>query len=109
MATPTVALTRHTPTFRYLLANSDNTASPGDVPVLNTVVYSEVEPLNMIAMNGYRGARIQPIILTTGFSESISAETCKELGIRAYLRRPVVARELGKAIRQVINDQHKEV
>lgn len=44
-----------------------------------------------------------PIILCTGYSEVVSAEHAKELGIREYLLKPIVARDLARAIRRVLD------
>ncbi len=44
-----------------------------------------------------------PIILCTGYSEVVSAEQAKELGIREYLLKPIVARDLARAIRRVLD------
>jgi CheY-like chemotaxis protein len=43
------------------------------------------------------------IILCTGFSEVISEETAKAIGIRAYIMKPVVQSEIGKTIRKVLD------
>jgi len=44
-----------------------------------------------------------PIILMTGFSEIITPEKAKKMGIREYIMKPIVARDLGKIIRQVLD------
>jgi PAS domain S-box-containing protein len=49
-----------------------------------------------------------PIILCTGFSERISEEKAKELGIKELLMKPIVKRDMALAIRRVLN-QEKEV
>jgi len=46
-----------------------------------------------------------PIILTTGFSEMITPEKAKEMGIREYIMKPIVARDLGKIIREVLDKE----
>ena len=38
-----------------------------------------------------------PIILCTGFSDALTAEKVAAVGIRAYLMKPLVSRELGLA------------
>ncbi len=43
-----------------------------------------------------------PIILCTGFSHSIDAEKAAVQGIDAFLMKPLLARELGLAIQQVL-------
>ncbi|MBU0665565.1 MAG: PAS domain S-box protein [Proteobacteria bacterium] len=48
-----------------------------------------------------------PIILCTGFSDLINKEQALALGIRAYLMKPVSVRELGLAMRKVL-DANKE-
>ena len=46
-----------------------------------------------------------PIILTTGFSELVTPEKARAIGIREYIMKPVVARDLGKAIRRVLDQK----
>jgi CheY-like chemotaxis protein len=43
-----------------------------------------------------------PVILCTGFSHTLTPEQAAELGIDAYLYKPLVAEELGAAIREVL-------
>jgi PAS domain S-box-containing protein len=43
-----------------------------------------------------------PIILCTGYNESISKERAKDLGIQAFEMKPLVIRELATTIRKVI-------
>jgi CheY-like chemotaxis protein len=43
-----------------------------------------------------------PIILCTGYSESIEAEAAARIGIARYLRKPVSARELLGALEEVL-------
>lgn len=44
-----------------------------------------------------------PIIIMSGFSELLTSEKCKELGVRAFLTKPFLPYDLGKAIRQVFD------
>ena len=44
-----------------------------------------------------------PIILCTGFSEKISVERAKEIGVAAFLMKPIVLRDLANTIRQVLD------
>lgn len=44
-----------------------------------------------------------PIILCTGFSEQISEETAKEMGIRAFILKPIVLNHLAKTIRRILD------
>jgi CheY-like chemotaxis protein len=47
-----------------------------------------------------------PIMLCTGYSEAVSAEKAKEeVGIREFVIKPVVKRELAKTIRKVLDRQ----
>jgi DNA-binding NtrC family response regulator len=50
-----------------------------------------------------------PIILITGFSQLFGPEHAKNLGIRAYLEKPLAADDLGEAIRRVLNKASKEI
>ncbi len=44
-----------------------------------------------------------PIILCTGFSESINEEKAHALGIREFVRKPIVAQELAQRIRDIFD------
>ena len=44
-----------------------------------------------------------PIILCTGFSHAITPEKAKAIGIRAYLLKPLLIRDLGRALRDVLH------
>jgi len=43
-----------------------------------------------------------PIILTTGYSETISEKEAKALGIRLFLMKPITLRTLIQAIRKIL-------
>jgi CheY-like chemotaxis protein len=43
------------------------------------------------------------IIICTGFSEQISAEKAKELGIHGYVMKPVIVSEFARKVREVLN------
>ncbi|MBW1939018.1 MAG: PAS domain S-box protein [Deltaproteobacteria bacterium] len=45
-----------------------------------------------------------PVILCTGFSERISKERAKTMGIKAFLMKPVVRREIAETIRKVLDE-----
>jgi len=44
-----------------------------------------------------------PIILCTGFSEMINEKEAKEMGIRAFVMKPIVMREMANMIREVLD------
>jgi PAS domain S-box-containing protein len=44
-----------------------------------------------------------PIILCTGFSERITKEKAKEMGIRKFIMKPLVTSELAEAVREVLD------
>jgi len=46
-----------------------------------------------------------PVILTTGFSEMINAEEAKQLGIRAFLMKPVSLADLAQAVQRVMAER----
>ena len=48
-----------------------------------------------------------PIILCTGYSETVSADKAKEVGIREFVMKPVMKKELAETIRRVL-DERKE-
>jgi len=45
-----------------------------------------------------------PIILCTGYSEKVTPESIRELGIRALLEKPLAMRDLATAIRSVLDE-----
>ena len=45
-----------------------------------------------------------PVILCTGYSRKISANGISEIGIKAYVEKPFVLKELAKTIRQVFEE-----
>jgi PAS domain S-box-containing protein len=47
-----------------------------------------------------------PIILCTGFSNSINEEEAKEIGIKKFLMKPVMMREMAKAVRDILDGAH---
>ena len=44
-----------------------------------------------------------PIILCTGFSEKIDERRAKEMGIRAFVMKPIVMRQIAQTIREVLD------
>ena len=44
-----------------------------------------------------------PIILCTGFSEQIDESRAKEMGISAYLMKPIIIRDMANTIREVLD------
>lgn len=44
-----------------------------------------------------------PVILCTGFSHTVDADSAKAAGIKAYLMKPLTKRELAKTIRKVLD------
>ena len=49
-----------------------------------------------------------PIILCSGFSELINEEKAKRMGIRKYLMKPVLKRDLATAVREILDHDKKE-
>ena len=45
-----------------------------------------------------------PVILCTGFSELISEEDAREMGIRDFILKPVVTSELARSIRNAMDE-----
>ena len=44
-----------------------------------------------------------PVILCTGFSELIDGKRAKEMGIRAFVMKPIVMEQIAKTIRDVLD------
>lgn len=49
-----------------------------------------------------------PIILCSGFSETISAEQAKSLGIREYIMKPVIKKIFAQTIRKVLDEKRSQ-
>ena len=47
-----------------------------------------------------------PIILCTGYSEHISEEKAKEMGIRCFVMKPLIMRDLANTIRKVLDTKY---
>ena len=45
-----------------------------------------------------------PFILCTGYSKRISVEAASEIGIKAFVYKPVVKADLAKIVRQVLDE-----
>jgi FixJ family two-component response regulator len=45
-----------------------------------------------------------PVILCTGFSDLITEEKAKAMGIRAFLMKPIVMRKIAELIRRVLDE-----
>jgi CheY-like chemotaxis protein len=48
-----------------------------------------------------------PIILCTGFSHAMHAERAQELGIDAFLMKPLAVKDLAQTIQQVMAGRHR--
>jgi CheY-like chemotaxis protein len=46
-----------------------------------------------------------PVILCTGFSEQISAESARDLGVREYSLKPLVMEKLAGTVRAVLDSK----
>jgi two-component system cell cycle sensor histidine kinase/response regulator CckA len=45
-----------------------------------------------------------PVILCTGYSKMISAQSAAEIGIKAFAHKPIVKAELARIVRKVLED-----
>jgi PAS domain S-box-containing protein len=45
-----------------------------------------------------------PIVLVSGFSEAVTPERAKHIGIREYIMKPIITHELGRAVRKVLDE-----
>jgi CheY-like chemotaxis protein len=48
-----------------------------------------------------------PIILCTGYSKKISKERAAEIGINAFVYKPIVKADLAKIVRSVLDESTK--
>jgi len=44
-----------------------------------------------------------PIVLCTGFSEKVNADSARAMGIRAFLMKPFTIQEIARTIRSALN------
>jgi CheY-like chemotaxis protein len=44
-----------------------------------------------------------PIVLCSGFSDLIEAERAREIGIQAFIKKPILSKELAETIRTVLD------
>ena len=71
-----------------------------------------------MTMPGMRGDRLAeeilairpgiPVILSTGYSKHISNEKAREMGIRAFVMKPLTAQELASTVRKVLNEKSRK-
>jgi CheY-like chemotaxis protein len=50
-----------------------------------------------------------PILLCTGFSETMSEEKAASLGIKGFLLKPIVMKDLSRKIREVLDNNKIEI
>ena len=48
-----------------------------------------------------------PVILCTGYSERISKEKARQIGIREFILKPIVMRKLGTAVRDLLDESQQ--
>ena len=68
-----------------------------------------------MTMPGMRGDRLAeeimairsdiPVILCTGYSRQISKEKAREIGIRAFVMKPLTQQELANTVREVLDEK----
>ncbi len=58
---------------------------------------------DVLTQNIHRLAPDMPIIICTGFSEDMDQERIDALGLRAFLHKPVIARDLTRIIRDIMD------
>jgi len=49
-----------------------------------------------------------PIILCTGFSELMTPEKARAMGIKAMLMKPLPSAELGQTVRNVLDEKRRD-
>jgi len=45
-----------------------------------------------------------PVIICTGYSKKISDESASEMGIKAFVYKPIVKADLAKTVRKVLDE-----
>jgi CheY-like chemotaxis protein len=46
-----------------------------------------------------------PIVLMTGYSEAVTAESVRRMGIRGFLKKPIVTRDLAVTVRAAVDKE----
>jgi two-component system cell cycle sensor histidine kinase/response regulator CckA len=46
-----------------------------------------------------------PIILCTGFSDTVSEEDAKAMGMKEFVMKPIIMRELANTVRKVLDEK----
>jgi CheY-like chemotaxis protein len=46
-----------------------------------------------------------PVIICTGYSQTIDQERAKQIGIKAFVMKPVLINEIASAIRRVLDNE----
>ena len=49
-----------------------------------------------------------PVILFTGYSETVSSETAHDAGISEFVMKPITKREMAETIRRVLDDANRK-
>ena len=62
-----------------------------------------------LAQKMLRVRKDTPIVLCTGYSEMVSAEKAKDVGICEFVMKPMVKKELAETIRRVLDRSHAKV
>jgi len=79
------------------------TAAPGDFDIIITDMTMPYMTGADLAKNILARRPHLPIVLCTGFSELISKEKAKALGISAFIMKPIVMSELANTIRKLLD------
>ena len=78
-------------------------AAPDDVDLVITDMTMPQLTGKELAMEMLHIRADLPIILCTGFSEVIAEEAAKQAGIKAFVMKPIIMKELADAIRRVLD------
>ena len=46
-----------------------------------------------------------PIVLCTGFSDMVTEDSAKQMGIEAFVMKPLVMREIAETVRRILDKQ----
>lgn len=78
---------------------------PGDFDLIITDMTMPNMTGAMLAMELIALRPDIPVILCTGYSKKISAEKALNIGIKAFVYKPMVKADLAKTVRKVLDDQ----
>ena len=77
---------------------------PYDFDLVMTDTNMPKLPGNILATELMKVRKDIPVILCSGYNRKISDETIKEIGVKAFIHKPIVTKSLTSIIRKVLDE-----